>query len=94
MIAGLILGGLGLFGVYMLVTAGIAFVRWEAGFIVFGVVGGWLFLEALRVGHYLLVAGPQGYRKIIFNGTVEESQLREFLSHATRLGYDCRFGSQ
>ena len=68
--------------------------RWEAGFIVFGVVGGWLFLEALRVGHYLLVAGSQGSRKIIFDGKVEESQLREFLSHATRLGYDCRFGSQ
>jgi hypothetical protein len=94
MIAGMLLGGLGVYGVYMLIKVGLAFMRWEAGFIVFGGIGFWLFYEALRCGYYLLVTGTQETRKIVFDGKVEESQLREFLSKAARLGYDCRFGSQ
>jgi hypothetical protein len=93
-IAGILLGGLGAYGIFMMMRAGWALARWEAGFIVFGGMGVWLFYEALRCGYYLVVTGPKETRKIVFDGKVEESQLREFLSNAAQLGYDCRFGSQ
>ena len=87
--AGVILGGLGLYGVSMFMRVGLAFLRWEAGFLVFGGVGVWMLIETLRRGHYLLVTCSKEQRKLVFDGKVNESELREFLMKAARFGYNC-----
>jgi len=55
LIAGIVLGGVGVYGVFMAFRVGLALLRWEAGFIVFGAIGIWLLIEPLRQGQYLLV---------------------------------------
>ena len=88
-IAGVALLGLGLIGLRMFISNGVAFLRWEAGFLLFGGVGGWMLLEALRKGHYLLVVCSKGTRKLVFDKKISEPELAEFLRNATRLGYNC-----
>jgi hypothetical protein len=88
-IAGALLSGVGLLGLRMLFTGGLAVWRWEAGFMVFGGVGVWLLWEALRKGPYLLATCSGGKRKLVFAGPVKEPELQEFLRNATRLGYIC-----
>ena len=89
-IAGVILGGVGVYGVFMALRVGLALLRWEAGFIVFGGIGIWLLIESLKQGHFLLVTCSKEKRKLIFDGKVEESALKDFLTKAAGLGYDCR----
>lgn len=88
-IAGVALLALGVVGVRMFISNGAAFLRWEAGFLLFGGVGGWLLLEALRKGHCLLVTCSRETRKLVFDKKVNEPELAEFLRNAARLGYNC-----
>ena len=87
-IAGFLLSAVGLFAIYMVIKGGAMLLRWEAGFLVFGGVGVWLLWEALRQGRYLRVVCAKGDRKLIFHGTVNESELQEFSRNTTRLGYN------
>jgi putative Mn2+ efflux pump MntP len=84
------LGGLGVFGGFLATRVGFALLRWEGGFLVFGGIGLWMLYEVMRKGHNLLVTGPKETRKLVFNGKVEEAELRQFLTDASRFGYDCR----
>ena len=88
-IAGVILCGVGLVGLRLFINAGVAFLRWEAGFVFFGGLGGWLLWEVLEKRHYLLVESSEGNRKLVFHGQVKQAELDEFLRNATRLGYNC-----
>jgi hypothetical protein len=90
LIAGVILGGLGVYGVFMAFRVGLALLRWEAGFIVFGAMGIWLLIESLRQGHYLLVTCSKEKRKLVFDGKVDESAMKDFLTKAGELGYNSR----
>ena len=89
-IAGGVLSGLGVYGLFLVTRVGWALLRWEGGFLIFGGIGVWMLYEAIRKGHNLLVTGPKETRKLVFNGKVEEAELRQFLTNAARLGYDCR----
>lgn len=88
-IAGVVLLGLGLVGLRLFIANGVTFLRWEAGFLLFGGVGGWLLLEALRKGHYLLVICNKGSRKLVFDKKINEPELAQFLKNAAGLGYIC-----
>jgi hypothetical protein len=89
MIAGIVLGCVGVYGVFMAMRVGVVLLRWEAGFIVFGGIGVWLLIESLRRGHFLLVTCSKENRKLVFDGKTDESELREFLMKAARFGYNC-----
>lgn len=86
-IAGVVLFGLGLIGARLFLTAGVVLYRWEAGFVLFGALGGWLLWEALRRGHYLSVDCQNGKRKLVFEGKVSEPELNDVLRDAARFGY-------
>jgi hypothetical protein len=88
-IAGCILVALGILGLRLLLVGGMALLRWECGFLVFGGIGLWLLWEVLGQGNYLLVIGSEGVRKLVFNGKVSKQELEDFLKNAARLGYIC-----
>ena len=88
-IAGLVLCGLGLVGLRMFVNVGVAFLRWEAGFVVFGALGTWLLWETFDKRPYLLVDCSVEKRKLVFHGKTNPLELEQFLRDAARLGYNC-----
>jgi hypothetical protein len=92
-ILGILLSGLGVYGLCLISEVGWVLLRWEGGFVVFGGIGVWLLYEVARRGHHLLVTGPKETRKLMFHGKVEEAKLREFLTNAAGFGYDCRTGA-
>jgi hypothetical protein len=87
-IAGTVLCGLGLLGLRFYINAGLAFLRWEAGFVVFGGLGTWLLWEVFDKGRYLLVDSSKGNRKLVFAGKIDPAELDEFMRNAARLGYN------
>jgi hypothetical protein len=92
-ILSIILSGLGAYGLFLVSRVGWALLRWEGGFVVFGLIGLWLLYEVLKRGHNLRVTGPKETRKLVFSGKVDEVELKEFLANVARFGYDCRTGS-
>ena len=85
--AGLALVGLGIAGALLLETGGLPGLRWGLGALVFGGLGVWLVWEAIKKGHYLVVEGPQGQRRLHFKGRPQESELSDFIRKAAPLGY-------
>ena len=87
--AGLVMSGLGVVGLRMLIRVGVAFLRWEAGFIVFGGLGAWLLWETFDKRSYLLVDCSREKRKLVFHGKTNPVELEQFLREVARLGYNC-----
>ena len=89
-ILGILLVGLGVAGLVLLITDGMAGLRWGIGFVIFGGLGGFCLYEALRKGHYLRVSTRNDSRKFVFNGRVKKTELSGFIKASIDLGYNFR----
>jgi hypothetical protein len=92
MILGLLLVGLGLVGLFFIISGGLAELRWGIGFIVFGSLGVFCLYEVLKKGYYLHVILPNDARKLAIKGVIEKTELSKFIKTAAGLGYsfqDC-----
>jgi len=90
MILGLLLVGLGLVGLFFIISGGFAEVRWGIGFIIFGGLGAFCLYEALKKGYYLHVISPNDARKLVIKGVIEKTELLKFIKAAAGLGYSFR----
>jgi hypothetical protein len=91
-IAGMLLAGLGYAGAVMVFdnlspSRGL---RWGLGLIFFGCLGIWMFWEALRRSHYLLVITRNDRRKLIFKGRWAQPDFDKFAKDAAGLSYQFR----
>jgi hypothetical protein len=90
MIFGLLLAGLGFVGISLIITGGLAGLRWGIGFIVFGGFGVFCLYEALKKGYYLQVISSHDKRKLVLKDLVEKAEFSKFIKDATQLGYSFR----
>jgi hypothetical protein len=84
---GLLLTGLGLVGLFLLISGGFAELRWGIGFILFGGLGVFCLYEVFRKGYYLHVISSNDMRKLVIKGAVQKMELSEFIKAAVQFGY-------
>jgi hypothetical protein len=86
-ILGLLLVGLGLVGLFLLISAGFVELRWGIGFILFGGLGVFCLYEVLRKGYYLDVISSNDTRKLVIKGVIKKTELSKFIKTAVQFGY-------
>ena len=58
------------------------------GMIPMALIGGWLMLDALRRGFFVVINGPEGRQKLCFGRNAERAEVEAFLSEAEQMfGY-------
>jgi hypothetical protein len=89
-VLGLLLVGLGLVGLFFVISGGFAELRWGIGFIVFGGLGVFCLYEAFKKGYYLRVISSNDARKLVIRGAIEKTEWPKFIKAAAGLGYSFR----
>lgn len=62
------------------IVRGGLFITWEATVVPLVFVGPWLFIDAFKRGDYLDVKTPAGWKRLVFDRSVDRSAVDAFLS--------------